>query len=401
MRWMALIRDIGEGTRAQPARAGLSFASLAIGMAALVSLLAILGGVRQKTQLMIGELGVNVFGLVQPPATSHRTEKSTLSRRHADTLAANLPEAIVTGMRLEDATEAGLPPGTVLAATDETLFQVRPWRIVQGRAFDTTDIRTRARCAVASATLAQAMNLSVGSTVRLRNLTFRVIGLADIEAGTLETSDAQRAVAPGNRLLLVPWSAPACWSTEPVPSVTRLDSIFIKGSNPAHFDALIRQTETLMLQPDYAVEGLSWVTPQTVIHRLLRYQRLIMLAGGAIVLLCLILGGLTLTSLLLTGVQTRVPEIGLRRALGASPADIGILFMCEALLITLSATLAGAGGAWVLLRMTLSWSPLPIHLGTAVVVIPLLSGMLLGIAFSYWPARAAARISPSEALRNE
>jgi len=401
MRWMALIYDIGEGTRAQPARVGLSFASLTIGMAALVSLLAILGGVRQKTQLMISELGVNVFGLVQPLETSRRTENSTLSRRHADTLAANLPEAIVTGIRLDDGTAAGLPDGAVLAATDETLFRVRPWRIVQGRPFDAADIRTHTRYAIASTALAQAMNLSVGSDVRLRNMTFRVIGLADIEAGTLETGDTQHAVTPGNRLLLVPWSVPPCWSVEPVPTSTRLDAIFIKGSTPASFDALIRRANSLMLQPDTAVKGISWVTPQTLIHHLMRYQRLIMLAGGAIVLLCLILGGLTLTSLLLTGVQTRVPEIGLRRALGASPADIGILFMCEALLITLSATVVGTTGAKVLMKIALSWSPLPLHFGPAVVAIPLLSGLLLGVFFSYWPARAAARISPSEALRNE
>lgn len=401
MRWLALIRDIGEGAKAQPGRVGLAFASLSIGMASLVSLLAILGGVRQKTQQMIGELGVNVFGLVQPSEDTRRTERLPLSRRHLDNLAANLPNAIVTGIRLEDSAAAGLPPGVVLAATDETLFQVRPWRIVKGRPFDATDIRTRSRCAIVSSTLAQSMKLQVGETVLLRNLTFRIIGLMDIESGALEASDIQRTVAPGNRLVLVPWSVPAYWSNAPVPTATRLDSIFIKGSIPSRFDELIRQTGLLLNQPDNAVEGISWVTPQTLLQRLIRYQRLIMLAGGTIVLLCLVLGGLTLTSLLLAGVQTRIPEIGLRRALGASPTDIGILFMCEALMVTLSASLAGTTGAWALITLLHSLSPLPLHLGPAMFIIPMSSGTLIGIIFSYWPARSAARISPAEALRNE
>ncbi len=401
MRLKALIDDIGEGLRAQPGRAGLSFASLSLGMAALVSLLAILGGVRQKTQLMISELGVNVFGLIQPPDTSRRTENSLLSRRHTDYLAANLIGASVTGIRFENGVAAGLPDGAILAAIDENLFQVRPWQIVNGRAFDTAVLRNRERYAIVSTALAQVMNLSVGSDIRLRNLTFRIIGTADIEAGALDTRDTQNAVTPGNLILMIPWSIPSYWSSTVVPETRRLDTIFIKASAPASFSALIHRAEALMLQPDYAVAGLSWITPQSLVERLMHYQRLIMLAGGAIILLCLILGGLTVTSLLLTGVQTRVPEIGLRRALGASPTDIGLLFMCEALLITLSATLAGTCGAWVLLKIILAWSSLPIHLGPDVVTIPLLAGLILGIAFSYWPARAAARISPSEALRNE
>ena len=401
MRWKALAYDIAEGTRAQPARAGLSFASLTIGMAALVSLLAILGGVRQKTKLMIGELGVNVFGLVQPQQESRNKTHSTLSRRHADYLSANLPGALVTGMRLDEGAAAGLPAGAVLGATDEHLFQVRPWRIIQGRSFDAMDVRTQSRCAVASKALAEAMNLSIGSDIRLRNMPFRIVGIMSIDAGPLETGETQRTITPGNLLLLVPWSTPACWSTESVPTSARLDSIFIRESDPSRFDTLLHRAGTLMRQPDYDVEGLSWITPQSLVHSLQRYQRLITVAGGTIVLLCLVLGGLTLTSLLLAGLQTRVPEIGLRRALGASPADIGVLFMSEALLITLAATVAGTVAAGLVLRTAQSWSALPLQVDTPTLAIPLLTGLVLGTAFSYWPARAAARISPSEALRNE
>ena len=75
--------------------------------------------------------------------------------------------------------------------------------------------------------------------------------------------------------------------------------------------------------------------------------------------------------------------------------------MSEALLITLAATVAGTVAAGLVLRTAQSWSALPMQVDTPTLAIPLLTGLVLGTTFSYWPARAAARISPSEALRNE
>lgn len=401
MQWIALIRDVAEGVRRQPARTFLSFISLVIGMAALVILLSILAGVRQKTRMMISELGVNVFGLVTTDQTSVQTADPSLARRHADYLAANLADARVTGLRLDDATAAGLPDGTVLAATDEALFQVRPWRIIAGNAFDAATIKNREHCAVISASVAHDMGLSVGSDIRLHGMTLRITGIADIEAGTLEAGDARRVVTPGNRLVLVPWTIPAVWSQSIVPDATKVDALFIKSTGNTSLDRLCARTATLLQQPDYAIKRVSWVTPRNLVERVVKYQRIIMLAGGAIVVLCLVLGGITLTSLLLTGVQSRVPEIGLRRALGAAPSDIGLLFMFESILITLAATIIGTVLALILLRLMASWSPVPVSIGISAMTLPLLSGVLLGIVFSYWPARSAAGISPSEALRNE
>jgi putative ABC transport system permease protein len=387
--------------RSEPARVGLAFVSLTIGMAALVALLAILGGVNHRTRAMIGELGVNVFGLVQPRSDPAKQPGAVLSRRHVELLSANLPGTIVTGLQLHEGGPAGLGAGAVVLATDEQFLRVRPWRLIAGRALDAADIREGARCAVASVALAQAMDLVPGRDVRLHNIPFKVVGIADLDHGKIETDETQRAVAPGDRLLLVPWSAPAYWSREDALPDPALDAIFVKVLSAARFDEAGRQAGNLMRQPDQAVASLSWITPQSLVRRLLQFQRLITLAGGTVVLLCLVLGGITLTSLLLTRLQTRIPEIGLRRALGASPADIGMLFMCEALLISLSATLAGIALVWGSLAMVAPWIPLPLQPDPLALLIPLASGLVLGVGFSYWPARLAARLAPAEALRNE
>jgi putative ABC transport system permease protein len=401
MNWTALARDVGEGSRAQPARIGLAFLSIAIGMTALVTLLALIGGVRQRTQAMIDELGVNVFGIIQAQAAAGQGPARPLTRRQVALLAGNLPGAVVTGLQLHEGATAGLPPGSVLIATDEFFFRVRPWRLTAGRALDREDIGSRLHGAVASAALAQAMHLPVGGQVRLRDIPFRIVGIADVETGALEAGSDQRAVAPGDRLLFVPWTVPAYWIPEGSPPNPALDAIFVRTDTPDRFDETLRRAESLMQQPDYAAGPLSWITPRRLMGRLMQYQRLIMVAGGFIVVLCLVLGGITLTSLLLSSLQTRIPEIGLRRALGASPAEVAMLFTCEALLVTIAASVAGTALAWGLIALLKSWSPLPLVLLPAAMTLPLLSGAGLGLAASYGPARAAARIAPAEALRND
>ncbi len=110
---------------------------------------------------------------------------------------------------------------------------------------------------------------------------------------------------------------------------------------------------------------------------------------------------MTLAGLLLTGVRERIPEIGLRRALGARRRDIAGLFVTEALVLTVTAGLAG----WVAGELTLRWLgsrfPLPFHLGWQTRGLPLLLAAGLALLCSIGPAVFAARLPPAEALRND
>lgn len=400
MRLRPLLQDIWDGTRTHPSRAALSLVSITIGMATLTLLLGIVGGLRERTRATLRDLGINVFGVVQPPPGAD-TRTPPLNRGHVALLNANLPGAVASGIGIAADIPVNDEAGIPVLATDEDVFRVRQWRLIAGRPFDRADLTAGARVAILSAALANARGLRPGDHVRIGPLPFLVIGLAELSAGAAGESRPDPAVVPGERAVLVPWTAAGVSGTGPRSPRQSVGAIFVRSLEPAAFAATLFRTRALLAQPDQRVANVTWITPELMVQRLARLQRLIGLVGGAVVLLCIVLGGLTLTSLLLANLQTRIPEIGLRRALGALPREIGALFLGEALLIATAGALAGTLAGGLLLGLARSLFPLPVALTPAALAIPLLAGAGTGVLASYWPALLAARIAPAEALRND
>lgn len=400
MKRVAWTRDVLESLQSRPWRLTLAGCSLAAGSAALSLLLAVNGGLQARTRAMVAELGVNVFGLAQVQA-EHGTERMPhrLSQRHVDSLRAALPDAEVTGLQVYGTREAGLPDGTVLIAADTSLCRVRPWRLVGGRLPDKADEQARARYSLVSVTLARELGVRPGDGLRLRGQPYPILGIIDV-TGSSHASSGD-ALRPGERVAVLPLGVPPYWMAGEAAQRTGLDAVFVRTPDAGALEAALARTLNLLSQPDLRVDPVTWITPESLARRWGRYQAAVSAAGGGVVLLCLLMGGITLMSLLLTDVRERIPEIGLRRSLGASRQQISGLFMAEAFVITTLAALAGVAAAGLSLAVAGSRLPAPWDWHTACVIIPLGAGVVLGMVFSYLPARRAAGIEPAEALRNE
>lgn len=398
MRWRLLMLDIGEGARRQPARIWMPFAGITLGMFVLAVVLGIVAGLRQQARAAIAELGVNTLAILQEPGDPS-LPAAPMTRRHADLLRANLPADAVTACQAGEGILAG--QAVRILRTDEHLWNVRPWPIRSGRPLDAADMRNRAASAVISEGLAREAGWTVGHALSIGPATFRVVGIVSIESGTLDAASASPLLAPGERLVIVPWTLPACWQQTAAPRDDTLDAIFVRARPAEDLDHVVAAARSLFSDPYYAGATLSWITPASLVARLNKLRQRILLAGGILAGLCLLMSGITLGSLMLANVQSRIPEIGLRRALGANAVDIGLLFLLEAILLTACATLLGAGSAALLLPLTAAALPVPVATGVSLVLLPLATSLLLGVAFSLAPARLAARISPAEALRNE
>jgi putative ABC transport system permease protein len=180
-----------------------------------------------------------------------------------------------------------------------------------------------------------------------------------------------------------------------------VDVLFMNVPADGRFAPAVEAARRLLAQPDLRAGAFSWVLPESLRAGISQLQKTITLAGGFVSALCLILGGLTLMSLMIANVRDRVREIGLRRSLGASTADIALLFLLEGELT------AGAAAVFAVLAVHLAFliagppSSVPLRFNATTVLVPLAAAVLLAGVFSYGPARAAARIMPSAALRFE
>jgi putative ABC transport system permease protein len=395
-----LLRDLLDGIRSEPARVALSFTAVAIGIVALVLLLAVLGGLREKSRLLIRELGANVFAVL-PEIAGESGQKRRLEEKHAALLARNLPGCVVSVMRRYELDAPGVGKKIGIIAADESLAAVRGWGIRRGRFLDHFDILRGERNAAISASLAEWMRWKVGDVVSLEDTPFRIIGIVESGIGALENGSGNDRLDAGENVMFVPKTAPFPKRGEQRESSHRADAIFVRVAEDSDIHKSLAIAQNLLGQSALNLDPISWVTPESLIQGVQRLQSSVRVAGGSVTFLCLVLGGTTLMSLMIANVRDRVVEIGLRRSLGATARDVAKLFVLEACAVTSAAALAGMLSAGLILLLVQKKFSMMVSIGVTGMVLPFALSIVLGVVFSYWPARMAARISPADALRNE
>lgn len=373
-------QDVRESLLDRPVQTALTFTAVGIGMLALTILLALLAGLQQRARDQIAEIGADVVMITPPPGGGLLLDQPALER-----LRALLPRADVVGQR---AFRLGgiLPSGDiiVLAASPE-LPVLRGWQLEQGRWLDPEDATAGRVHAVISRALADRQRLAIGDVLALRETLLVIVGIHHNEDA------AQVLVVPG---------LPAWWMTESAAQFL-YDAVYVKesGGDAEALAARIQRDFEADARPGDAAWTLT--TPGTLVASTRRMIQAVGLVYGSVAVLCLLLGGVALSSLMLVSIRQRMGELGLRRALGASWSDIFLMFLCEGLVTTGAAGVIGLAAGLGLLQFVGDAWELPVRLTPGVILLPLLTAVVLGLFFSWYPARTAAALPPAEALRNE
>jgi putative ABC transport system permease protein len=392
--------------RRSPMRTYLMMAGLVVGIGVLTAANFVGESTRQETAKQMKNM-LRSFDtvMIRPGASRTRGMVSltnvppTLKFEDATAIATELPEISRVAL-LQNAFDIDVKSGdrtdaTAVFGVSTSWLSIQGDEAVNGRLVTDEDIAGRARVAVLGADVAKELfadESPVDRPIQLAGVPFVVIG-------TLATRGAGPGGASLDDIILIPITTAA----------TRLFNrdyltmLIAQLRDPEHADAaVVRITELLRQRHHLAPQALDDFTlssPKAVATRVTEAtSTLVRLVWGSGLLVTAI-GAVMVIGIMLTGVSERRSEIGLRRAIGATRADILAQFLLEALWASVGGAVLGIfAGATVALALT-RLQHIPIVVSGTFVGLAVAVAIGVGILAGLYPAWKAARVDPVAALR--
>jgi putative ABC transport system permease protein len=326
------------------------------------------------------------------------------------------PEIVAT----VEAVRAGLRRPAKLVGVERGFFEGGRTTLEQGRFFSQAQARRAAPVAVIGQEVKQkffAREEALGRRIKCGRLWLRVIGvleeraIGDEEAQDLGLRNYNRDIYTPIKTMLLRFKDRARVTPQDIErsddenaeraNYHQLDRLVVRVNDSEQMGAVAGVVERMLKRRHQQVDDYRVIVPEQLLAQERRTQRIFNIVLAAIASISLIVGGIGIMNIMLASVMERVPEIGLRRSMGATSRDVTLQFLIEALTLSLTGGLVG-----VALGVGLS---LGIEAATGVATIVSMQAVLLsfavsagvGLVFGLWPARRAAALSPVEALRHQ
>lgn len=404
------IRSALSAIGANALRSALTMLGIIIGVAAVIAMVAIGSGARERVSSQIKSLGANLAiiqsgNVTQGGARLGAGASSTLTDEDAAAIAREIDDVVAAAPVLvtrAQAIYAGTNWSTQITATDLDFFAAREWDVAEGRLFEPEELRRGEIVAIIGQTVAKNLfgeQNPLEQQFRIRNVPFKVIG---VMAGKGQSALGQDQ----DDVIFVPLDTGRRRIVGRNYARDRsVQTIMVKFANEDAIAPGIEQTSALLRQrhrllpdqdDDFIVRNLTEIA-NTATQAATTLSWLLAAVAGV----SLLVGGIGIMNIMLVSVTERTREIGLRLAVGARQRDVLAQFLIEA---TTLATIGGAvgialgiGSALTIARIA-GW-PSVVSIETILIAVGV-SGMI-GIFFGFYPARQAARLDPIEALRRE
>ena len=405
------LKEALRGLSANKVRTFLMMVGVIIGIAALISIVAVGQGAKAKVVKSAGKMwGTNPIMVTAsaggPNAGPHMGMGVGVG---AQTLTDEDLQAIEKEVPNVGKASPGLLKSDVQVkyrqkAKTTEVFGITPdfreyrsWDVDGGEFISDDDVRSLARVALIGQTVAQELFGDadpVGANIMIDNVSFKVKGLLMARGTNPEGGDLD------DRVMI-----PVATFSRRLYNVTYLSNIVVQLKDISRMDetanaitALLRDRHHIVppKQDDFAVR-----TPSGVVRMFSGTTQTLALFLGIVSAIALLVGGLVIMNIMLISIGERTREIGIRRALGARCKDILNQFLAEAVMVTLTGGLIGVGAGVAVARVLSVMKGMPTVVSWQAVGLAVAFSVVVGIVFGVQPARRAARMNPVEALRGK
>jgi putative ABC transport system permease protein len=411
MNWLETIRTGLEAVRAHRLRSSLTVLGILIGIATVVLSVGLGEGTSSSVKSQIAALGSNLL-IVSPGSTTSSSglrgglgSASTLTVQDALALDSKVAAPDIAAVAPIKTTSESLVNGStnwttsVVGSNDEWL-SVRSRHLAAGRFLTDADAASAAAVTVLAPTTAEELfgsaDLAVNQTVTINSIPFTVVGVLTSAGSDSSSNLDDQAIVPLSTMVS---------RLSGSSSRNSLSSIYLAAKSNSTISAAYQEANSLLLhRHSIAATGtadFTITTQQSLLTTASSVSKTLTVLLGGIAALSLLVGGIGVMNIMLVSVTERTREIGLRKALGATPKVIRRQFMVEASVLGVVGGIAGAAlgiaGAVILPHFITN----DIAVSPTAVVGAVAVAAAIGLIFGVYPAGRAARLAPIDALRSE
>jgi putative ABC transport system permease protein len=405
MKFSSTIALAFEAITRNKLRSALTSLGVIMGVAAVIVMMALGDGAKASIEARVSSLGTDVLTVSAGSANVGGVRMgqgavTTLTAADADAIA-QVPGVRAVSPGVSTRAQIIGPAGnwqTRVEGVGASFADIRAWDVSPGGFFTDEDVERAARVVVIGAMVRDqvfgANSNPVGEIIRVNNQPFRVMGVLERKGQSAFGQDQDDTIV-----------APYTAVQKRLQGTTHLSNILVATGSDVSVSQLTAAVSDVLrvrhqIRPGDA-DDFSVRSPEEMARVLSSTTDTMAYLLASVAAISLIVGGIGIMNIMLVSVTERTREIGLRRALGAKRMDVLRQFVAEALSLSLAGgtmgVLLGIGSAY-LLSALLNWTT---AISTVAIAMSFGFSALVGVVFGYVPARRAAALMPTEALRYE